>query len=86
MYNNEGIDESAESTEIATECVDEIYTKCTICQCNRLAAYWDEELESYIHLCDEPAICIKCSSATEFFSEEIQSQISVQEKFSELVS
>ncbi len=78
MYNNEGKDESS------IDCEDEIYTNCTICQCKRLAAYWDDELESYIYLSDEPAVCVKCSSSTEFFPEETQALL--QAKTPELVS
>lgn len=40
----------------------EIFTHCIECHAERLMAYWDEELECYIYLCDEKPVCNGCMS------------------------
>lgn len=39
---------------------DEISAKCIHCEKERVIAYWDEELEYYIYLSDEPPVCVQC--------------------------
>lgn len=41
----------------------EILIQCHSCQRERLLAYWDPELEHYIYLADEPALCQNCCKA-----------------------
>ncbi len=41
---------------------DELYAQCSQCSCEHLLAYWDEELECYIYLADEPPLCADCYS------------------------
>jgi hypothetical protein len=40
----------------------EIIANCVECNAERLLAYWDEELECYIYLCDEEPLCNECMS------------------------
>lgn len=45
----------------------EIKSECHQCGAERTLAYWDEELEHYIYLCDEPendepVLCTRCMS------------------------
>lgn len=47
---------------------DEIVTNCIECNAERLMAYWDEELECYIYLCDEEPLCQECMSRQELIS------------------
>lgn len=40
----------------------QIHANCIVCNTKRLVAYWDDELESYIYLCDESQpICMDCT-------------------------
>lgn len=36
--------------------------RCVHCQSERIASYWDDELECYIYLCDEPVVCVNCAT------------------------
>lgn len=49
------------------ELENEIVANCPACNAERLLAYWDEELECYIYLCDEESLCIECMSKQEQF-------------------
>lgn len=40
----------------------EIRAKCEHCGSERVFAYWDEELEYFIYLSDEPVTCLSCNS------------------------
>lgn len=42
----------------------EITGKCIHCNEEGKVAYWDDELEHYIYLCDIPPICEKCASTS----------------------
>lgn len=48
--------------EIETEIENEIVANCVECNVERVMAYWDDELECYIYLCDEEPICNECMS------------------------
>lgn len=48
--------------QLKNELANEIVVNCVACNAERLMAYWDEELESYIYLCDEKPLCIECMS------------------------
>lgn len=37
-----------------------IYTHCFVCDAKLLKAYWDSELESYIYLMEDHALCPHC--------------------------
>lgn len=42
---------------------DEIHINCIECNKTRLVAYWDDELESYIYLCEEDERrCLECQA------------------------
>ncbi len=43
---------------------DEIIANCIRCGSERVMAYWDAELASYLYLCDEPPICLSCAAKT----------------------
>jgi hypothetical protein len=43
----------------------EMKSNCQECGVERTVAYWDEELEYYIYLCDEPPLCSRCMSSQE---------------------
>lgn len=43
----------------------EIVSRCTACDCERILAYWDDELEHYIYLSDEPVLCTACKIESE---------------------
>lgn len=57
----------------------EIIANCVACNAERVLAYWDEELESYIYLCDEEPLCNECMSKQEQVSSEVISKPAANE-------
>lgn len=62
--------------EIEDEIEDEIIANCVECNAERVMAYWDDELECYIYLCDKEPICNECMSKQGNISQALPSQVS----------